>query len=70
MALGNSEKIGEAFVEVRADLSQMKKDFNKLKSNAGRTTKKVEGQFKKMTNGIKSSFASTLVSGAKRYKLL
>lgn len=57
MALGNSDKVGEAYVELRADFRKLNKDMLKLKAESKTTTQKVGSNFKSM-------FATIAIGGA------
>ena len=52
MALGNSEKIGVAYVEVRASTAKLKTDLNAMQKQTETTTRKIAAGFAKVTGAI------------------
>jgi len=52
MAKGGRKKVGEAYVELRADSSKIQPELEKLRSETQKTAKQVEGDTKRIGDGF------------------
>jgi len=64
MALGNSDKIGVAYVELKADMTKFNADLLKLKANTEKATHKASSGFNKMTASIGRMVAGLIAAKA------
>lgn len=61
MAMNNTNKVGEAYIEVKADMKTLAKDFRKMKTTTEKQVSRMTNNIKKRFSGLNSFLSSQMV---------